>query len=167
MLQADEGVKYRAYKDTVGHATVGIGFNMDDTHARGVWIQADIVESFNLVKDSNYPLSTASIASLTNTCINNCKVELLSIFPDFYVYPDYVQLALINLIFNLGKPSFSTFNEFCNYIKENDYDGASNDLNTTKWATQLPNRAKRVIALLKGDDTGYSSYPYDSIPSST
>ena len=158
MLQADEGLKYNAYKDTVGKTTVGIGFNMDSPSAKNVWVQANIRESFNLVKNSNFPLSTASIASLVNTCINNCKIDLRDVFDDFDTYPNYVQLALINLMFNMGKHTFEQFYQFCNFIEDDDYDGASNDLKSTKWASQLPERAKRVMALLKGDDSGYSAY---------
>lgn len=159
MLIVDEGVRYRAYKDTVGKTTVGIGFNMDDPKARGVWIQADILESFNLIYSNNFPLSTASISSLVNTNINNCKTDLGSTFTDFSTYPDYVQLALINLMFNMGKSVFSQFVTFIQLIKDNNYDGASIDLGNTKWSSELNARSQRVMALLKGDDSGYTSYP--------
>lgn len=156
MLQYDEGTLYKSYKDTMGNTTVGIGFNMDDPHARGVWIQADIPESFNLVYDSKLPLSSSSIASLINTCINNSKQELKTIFPSYASYPEYVQLALLNMIFNMGKTVLSEFHTFISLIKENNYAKAATDLNNTKWYNQVPNRAKRVVALLTGDYSNYT-----------
>jgi GH24 family phage-related lysozyme (muramidase) len=162
MLTADEGFRSVAYKDSKGNTTVGIGFNMDDSNAKSAWLQADIPESFNSIKNSTANLSVASINRMFNICVNSCKTDLASIFPNVSSYPDYVQLALVNLMFNMGKRVFLEFNTFIKLIKEQDYDGASNDLATTKWATELTGRAKRVTALLKGDDSGYSTYSTSS-----
>lgn len=157
MLKFDEGLRYKAYKDTVGKMTVGIGFNMDNPVAKGTWIHSNIPESFNSVYSGNIPLSTNSIISLFNTCVDWCRVDLESMFSDFEIYPDYVQLALINLMFNMGKSVLSQFNTFINLVKEHDYDGSSNDLASTKWSRELVQRSKRVCLLLKGDYSGYSA----------
>lgn len=162
MLQADEGLRYKAYKDTNGKTTVGIGFNMDDPRAKSVWLQADIPESFNLVRNSNFPLSSASVISLTTICINNARKDLISIFPEFNTYPEYAQLALINLIFNMGKPVFLQFNTFINLIKDKDFYGASDDLANTKYATELKERSSRICSLLEGNLDAYSAYHFDS-----
>ncbi len=162
MLIVDEGLRYKAYKDITGKTTVGIGFNMDNPSARGIWLHADIPESFNTIYAGQFPLSTNSISKLFNTCIDNCRIDLESMFTDFNNFPNYVQLALINLMFNMGKPVLSQFHTFINLIESNDYDGASTDLSTTKWASELPNRAKRVAALLKNDDSGYTAYSIDT-----
>lgn len=155
MLKFDEGLCYKAYKDTVGKTTVGIGFNMDDPNAKGIWLHADIPESFIGVHNDLIPLSTNSVVKLLNTCVDNCRMDLESIFSDFNTYPDNIQLALINLIFNLGKTKFLQFNTFIGFIKSNLYSNAALDLNTTTWTKQVPNRAKRVMALLNNDSSQY------------
>lgn len=156
MFTVDEGFKSFAYKDTKGKTTVGIGFNMDDPKAKGAWIMADIPESYYAVYSKQQQLSQQSAWSLLGYCINGAKKDLLTMFDSLEIYPQYVQFALINLIFNMGKPVFSEFNTFIGLIKAKDFEGAANDLAKTKWATELPNRAMRVCALLKGDDSLYS-----------
>jgi GH24 family phage-related lysozyme (muramidase) len=156
MFTMDEGCKNCTYKDTTGNTTVGIGFNMDTPSARRIWDEADIPESFDSVKAGTQLLSQESIWALLNMSVANCKQDLHSIFPSFDTYPIYVQLALINLCFNLGKPTFSTFTTFLSRIRLSNFKGAAQDLALTKWATQVPNRAMRVCALLNNDDSLYN-----------
>lgn len=156
MFTVDEGCKIRVYNDTNLNKTVGIGFNMDSDKARDIWQQAGVKEIFTSVYMGDTTLSMESIWALLNACVDNCKEELRDIFPDFDTYPDYVQMALINLDFNLGATKFSKFNTFISLIKAGNINGASDDLATTGWAKQLPARAKRVCELLKGNELGYT-----------
>ncbi len=156
MLRQDEGLRYRAYKDTVGNITVGIGFNMDSPSAKGLWLHADIPESFNSIYTQEAYLSTNSVNKLLNTCIDTCRIDLEAmIMRDITSYPDYVQLALINLMFNMGKSTFSHFTTFISLIKAENFSGAAEDLKTTKYATELPLRCERICSLLNGN---YSHY---------
>lgn len=155
MLTVDEGLKNRVYKDTKGKNTVGIGFNMDDSSARAIWLHANVSESFNLVLQNQQALSTPSAWALLNKCVENAKTDLLLLFPAFDSYPNFVQLALLNLMYNMGRPTFSQFTTFISLIKHQNYSGAATDLAKTKWATQVPKRCMRVCALLKGDDSLY------------
>lgn len=152
MLKYDEGIKYKAYKDTKGNITVGIGFNMDNPAAKGVWLKTDINESFTSVYVGTSALSTNSITALLNTCIDSCRQDLETIFPDFLSYSNLVQLALINLMFNMGKSTFSTFLKFIGFIRIQSFAEAAIDLSTTLWAKELPERAKRVVALLNDNN---------------
>lgn len=157
MFTVDEGLKNRVYKDTKGNNTVGIGFNMDNPAARACWIHADIPESFNLVYNGQQALATTSVWNLLNKCIDYAKTDTIAVFPEFNVYPEYVQLALLNLMFNMGKPKFSGFHTFIKLIRAKDFTSAANDLATTLWATQVPKRSMRVCALLRGDDSLYAN----------
>ena len=156
MLNLEEGLRYRAYKDTTGHITVGIGFNMDNPTAKAIWLRADIPESFNAVYTQQSVLSTNSVVKLLNTCVDNCRIDLESVLlRDVQDMPTYVQLALINLMFNLGKSVFSQFTTFIDLIKTGNYNDASIDLGTTLWSKELPLRSQRVVALLQGDCSHY------------
>ncbi len=157
MLKFDEGLRYRAYKDTNGNITVGIGFNMDSSSAKSTWLHSDIPESFNSIYTQATYLSTNSVVKLLNTCIDECRIDLeTTLCRDVTTYPDYVQLALINLMFNLGKPVFSTFTTLMSLVKAGNYGGAADDLANTLWAKELLARAHRVCLLLKGDYSGYN-----------
>jgi len=155
MLTTDEGLRNTSYKDTVGKTTVGIGFNMDDPHAQGIWIKADIPESYHQVYNRTQTLSTESAWKLLNVCIENSVTDLKTIFENYDGLPELIQLALINLMFNMGKPVFSQFKTFIGLVQKGEFEAASNDLARTKWATQVPNRAMRVCSLLKEDDLYY------------
>lgn len=157
MLTYDEGICYKAYKDTMGKVTVGIGFNMDDSHARDVWQQANLPESFDTVYKNTIPLSIKSVGLLFNTCLANATADIKSLFPDFDTYSGYVQLALINLSFQLGLAALKGFNTTIDLIKQHRFNEAADHLlSSTLWAKQVPQRAKRVTALLKGDDSLYN-----------
>lgn len=158
MLKQDEGLRYKAYKDTKDKVTVGIGFNMDDPHAKGVWIKSDIPESFFSVYSGVGVMSTNSVNKLFNTCLDNCRIDLESIFTDFESYPVYVQLALYNMMFTMGKAVFSTFNGTIELIKSLEYAKAAQHILGTLWARdEAHNRALRVSKLLQGDYSGYTT----------
>lgn len=156
MLTIDEGFRQYSYKDTKGKTTVGIGFNMDDAGAKGVWIMSDIPESFRLVYEHQQQLSQASAWKLLNYQINNAKKDLLTIFTSLEVFPVLVQYALINLMFNMGKTVFSEFHTFISLIKENKFVEAANDLKTTELAKEEPLRLIRVCSLLNQNDNPYT-----------
>lgn len=151
----DEGLRYKSYKDTVGKTTVGIGFNMDDSNARGIWISADIEESFNSVYKGETALSSTSVSNLLDACLKGCRTDLASLFPSYAGLPVYVQMSLVNLMFNLGLHKFKAFNTFNGLINSGKFEEASNDLKLTALAKQAPNRIRRVCALLLGDDSEY------------
>jgi lysozyme len=156
MLTIDEGNRYRVYLDVKGKHTIGIGFNMDDINSKAVWAQANILESFDNVYKNLVPLSVKSVGDLFNTCVGNVKYDLRTIFHDFDTYPEYVQLALVNLMFNMGKTKFSDFTETIAIITNKQFNEAADHLQYTLWAKQLPARSLRVRKLLKGDDSGYA-----------
>lgn len=157
MFTVDEGCKQYSYKDTRGNVTVGFGFNMDDASSRAQWGKADVHENFDLVYNKSVPISMESAWSLLTVCIKNCEDELRSILHDYESMPQDVQYALINLIFNLGMHKFLTFDTFLNRIRVNNFEGAAKDLEGTLWYKEVPNRAKRVCSLLRGDDSGYAA----------
>ncbi len=157
LLSVDEGVMNKVYKDTAGNRTIGVGFNMDNPQARGTWIKADIPESFTAVYVGTISLSDDSVTKLFNTTIKQILVDTRKLYPAIPTYPDTVQLALVNLAFNLGITKLKTFNTFNKYITESKFPEAAEDLLQTAWYSQVGNRGDRVVALLKGDDSQYGA----------
>lgn len=155
MLTVDEGFKDTAYRDTVGKVTVGIGFNMDDSNAKVIWKYAGIPENFELIHNKTIPITKESAWKLVNVCVDNCRIDLHHLFPEFETYPEGVQLALINLMYNMGLNVFQQFKGFINLVKYLQFEEAAIDLAKTKWATQVGKRKDRVCALLREDDSGY------------
>lgn len=156
MLKFDEGLRQRVYKCSRGYNTVGIGFNMDDPSARTVWAEANIKESFNLVIKNQQSLSLKSVSDLLYKCIDNIKINAKWVFPEFDSYPEHVQLAVLNMLFQMGPRKLAQFTKTVSLIKEKKFAEASVEALDSSWAKQTPARAKRVTDLLKGDYSGYN-----------
>ena len=129
ILSYDEGNKNKPYVDPVGKITIGIGHNLTD---KG--LSSDIIDQiFN--EDFLSALSDAR-----------------SIFPDFDGWSVGRQVAVINMIFNLGKRKFNEFKKMISAIKKGDWNVASQEALNSKWAIQVGKRAVRIAESLKSGD---------------
>lgn len=69
--------------------------------------------------------------------------------PKFKSYPFDVQRALVNLGFNMGVDGLMQFKNTLKLIDDGKYVEAGNNLLKSKYAQQVPNRAKRVSNMIK------------------
>ena len=119
-----EGLKHFPYKDTVGKLTIGVGSNLDDVG-----------------------LSTEEISFMLDNDIARCKKNLSSF--DWYTKsPEHVQMALINMCFNLGIGKLLKFTTMISFLKQGDYTSAANAAMHSLWARQVGERAHQVINLM-------------------
>ena len=75
------------------------------------------------------------------TTIDECK----KLYPNFLDLPEEVQLILCNMMFNMGRPRLSNFKKMNAAIAEGDWMEASIQMEDSRWAKQVPNRANRLI----------------------
>jgi lysozyme len=75
-----------------------------------------------------------------------------AVLPWFSGLSEARQRALIDMSYNLGLTGLQGFTVFLDLMREGKFDEAADDLKTTKWAGQVGNRAKRIEALIRGDD---------------
>ena len=127
-LLADEGLRLKPYKDTVGKLTIGVGRNLDD---RGI---SEVEAKYLLVND-----------------IKIAEAELTKHAPWWWQMSEPRQQALLNMCFNLGWPRLSMFENMLAALKARDYDTAAAEALDSRWATQVGNRAKRIAQAFKGD----------------
>lgn len=139
MLAYDEGVIRYPYNDAdgkrvqiTGNITIGIGRNLDAK-----------------------PLSDAAIDFLLTEDVEEAETAARRIFPDFDLYGEHRQLALINLIFNLGEAKFLEFSETIKAIRLGDWIGAAARLKRSRWYWQVKSRGVRVVQMVRDD-----SFPY-------
>lgn len=130
MLEHDEGVRYKLYKDQNGHWSVGVGRNVD---AKGfseqdifVMLEEDVREAWN---SAIKILGKEFFLSLSQTR----------------------QLAILNMVFQLGEKGFSDFHQTIRAIKEGRWEDAAAHGADSLWAFQVPARAKRVLLMLAKD----------------
>lgn len=129
----EEGLHLQAYKDHLGHWTIGIGHKLPSgKNWSGYQITKEqAVET--LYRDLAWAFEAAK-----------------EIYPRYDSYPDNVQLAIVDMIFNLGEPGYRQFTTTIGLIKAGKFDEAADQALQSKWARQVPNRAKRITDLLRG-----------------
>ena len=126
LLIKHEGIKLNPYYCTAGKFTIGIGRNLTD---KGI---------------SN----DEALYLLENDIVEFAK-DLNNIFPNFYTFSDNRQMALIDMIFNLGRSRFCGFKKMIEAIKNNDFEEAGRHSFDSKWAAQVGNRAVEIADMLK------------------
>lgn len=123
-LITEEGVRYTPYKDTAGVLTVGVGHNLST------------------------PLSPRAVDQILTDDIQVAVTALQTHAPWWAGLPDPQQRALVDLCFNMGWPTLSTFGTFLGLMAAGQYAAAALDLRDTAWYREVGTRGPRVVSLL-------------------
>ena len=131
-IAEDEGCKYEIYLDHLGLPTTGIGHlitESDEEHGKpvGTVVEQDRVQNL-------FALDMA-------VTIDECKV----LYPDFEDLPEEVQHIIANMCFNMGRPRLSKFKMMQAAVNARDWNEAAEQMIDSKWYTQVPNRARRLV----------------------
>jgi len=137
-----EGSRNRAYNDTEGNRTVGVGFNMDRPSARQA-IEA-VGADFDAVYRGTQALTDAQIESLLQEDIATAIDDASGFLPNMQAHPAPVQEAVVNMAFNLGGPRLNQFNQTRRALQNFDYNAAANEMLDSRWARQVGNRANEL-----------------------
>ena len=131
-IAEDEGCKYEIYLDHLGLPTCGIGHLItenDEEYGKpvGTVIEQDRVQSL-------FALDMA-------VTVDECKV----LYPDFDDLPDECQHIIANMMFNMGRPRLSKFKGMKAGVDARDWNKAADEMVDSRWYTQVPNRARRLV----------------------
>lgn len=121
-----EGIRYKAYKDTVGKVTVGVGRNLVD---RG--------------------LSATEVDYLLNNDIEGCRHQLDTELPWWRTLSEVRQRVLVDMCFNLGIHGLLGFKNTLGFIQAGAYDAAAAGMLKSKWAEQVKSRAIRLAEMMR------------------
>ena len=127
MLQRHEGLRLKPYKCTAGKVSIGYGRNLDD-------MGISEVEAMVLLRHD----------------IERCYDELC-VFSWFADLDQVRQEALVDMLFNLGLPTFLEFKKTLKFVAEGKYSQAAEEMLRSKWADQVGDRAKELAYMM---DTG-------------
>jgi lysozyme len=123
-----EGMKLRAYFDSVGKITVGIGRNLEDN---GISEE----EAMLLLKNDLARVETLVCAA----------------FPWFLSLSETRQEILMEMAFNIGVPRLMGFTRMLAALKRQDYEAAANEMMASRWASEVKGRAVELANLMRGD----------------
>ena len=126
VLKEHEGWRSTPYKCSLGYTTVGYGRNLDTN-----------------------PLTPEEGEYLLNSDLKKTFASLDRILPDWEAYEFTRQVALIDMMYQLGPSRFGGFTKMLNAIENDDWDTASKECLDSLYAKQVPNRAKKIAHWLE------------------
>ena len=131
-LADDEGCKYEIYLDHLGLPTFGIGALIkehDPEYGQPV----------------GTPVSEERVRKRFNLDIAVTIEDCGRLYPDFDDLPEEAQLVIANMCFNLGYPRLSKFKGMKAGVDARDWNKAADEMVDSRWYTQVPNRARRLV----------------------
>lgn len=126
LLKKHEGLSYTLYKCPAGKLTIGYGHNIED---RG--ISAECAD-FILKEDREIAYR-----------------QVQNVISDFCFLDEARQYVLIDMCFNMGLSKLLAFKKMLAALKNKDYSTAAQEMLNSKWAAQVPKRAKELAKIMK------------------
>ena len=143
----NEGTKHFRYKDSKGHWTVGIGFNLEQPLAKKCFLNAGISEKdFNDIKNGYKGLTDKGMYKVFKQYEKEFYSDLKRFIPNYDALPSQAQLVCFDLIYNTGTQGFLQFKKFINALKNNDFVSAKKEF--VKSLLPRTDRFKRNVELL-------------------
>jgi len=126
LLIKHEGYRNFPYIDTVGKITIGVGYNLSDRGLPNNVIREQLMEDIKFFH--NY---------------------LSAVYLWFHDLTQNRQIALLDMIFNLGTQKFHLFKKMIAALENKDYDTATREMLESQWAQQVGNRAQELAEMIK------------------
>jgi lysozyme len=130
LVERHEGRRYFAYLCPSGKISIGVGRNIEELG-----------------------LSDSEVSFLFHNDIERCIAELLG-FKWFKELSEVRQAAMVDMNFNMGMSRFSKFKKLFDALSRHDYREAAMQMLDSKWARQVPERARGLAFMMM-----YDTYP--------
>ena len=126
-LPEDEGRRKKAYRDSVGVLTAGIGRNLQDVE-----------------------FTDSEIALMFANDLERADKGARAIFTQFDALTAPRKAALVNLVFNMGERRLRGFQKMIAAVHAGDFGRAADELVNSKWYTQVqPSRSHRIVKMMR------------------
>jgi lysozyme len=152
MIKKHEGVRTRPYKDSLGLWTVGVGRLIGDGKS--------------LPPEMNREFSMAEVDAMFAEDYKHHK-EAAQKIPGFEKLNATGKAALIDLTFNMGPAWYKRWPNFSKALAGGDTEGAAKSLEDSKWYTQVGNRARTIVSMIRGGGSNSGTVIASSTPSAT
>lgn len=137
----------KAYKDSKGIWTIGVGFNLQRQDADK--ILASIGASKKELIAGRQTLNKSQMSALFKENLKTAINDAHSWIPNLSSLPKEVQLICIDMSFNMGGPTLRTFINTGQKIKAGKFSEAADLLETSRWYKQVGNRSKHHVSVLR------------------
>ena len=145
MISLNEGVKPKVYKDSKGHRTIGVGFNLEDGGNRKILKKEgiDINELFD-----GRELSENEVKTLYNYSLTQAFNDAQKFDKNFAKRPEKVKKAIVDMSFNLGLPRLNKFKKMREGLEVDDYSKAADEMVDSEWYKDVKSRGPRTVDLI-------------------
>ena len=126
LLERDEGLRTKPYRDHLGKLTLGIGRNLDDV---GI-----------TPEEARY---------LAENDIGRCEASLQANRPWWRELSEARQQVLVSMVFQLGWSGVAGFAKFWGALQRGDYKSAAAEMRDSLWAKQTPARCERLAKMME------------------
>ena len=134
----NEGVQNKAYTDTRGNTTIGVGYKLSGTNKEQATKDLTAVGADPAkVMSGEAELTDNQVKNLFNISHIRATTGAKQVVKNYATLPKPAQEALVELTFNLGKAGLSDFKETIKLIEQNKLKEASKELLDSKWAKQV------------------------------
>lgn len=130
-LKRHEGCSLELYVDSTGHATIGIGRNLEDVGLRSE------AEAEYLLSSDMFATESKLIEKLGDTFENLSGPR---------------QNVLTNMAFNLGVGGLLEFDQMIGAIKNNNFEIVSEEMLDSKWHDQVGQRAEELAEQMETNE---------------
>ena len=124
-LKRHEGLRLKPYLCSEGKITIGFGRNLEDMG-----------------------ISEKEAEMLLMSDIQRCYEEL-DVFSWFHDLDQVRQEAMVNMLFNLGLPTFLEFKRTLKFMAEGAYSQAAEEMLDSKWVRQVGDRASELAYMVE------------------
>lgn len=140
-LRRDEGERLKAYKDTVGKWTIGVGRNLDDVGTAPLDRTVADVKAKGITGDETSQMLAHDLDRVDG--------DLDKRLPWWRDLDPVRQRVLVNMCFNLGIGGLCGFVNTLAMIRTHRYTEASSNMLQSKWARQVGQRATRLSNMMR------------------
>jgi GH24 family phage-related lysozyme (muramidase) len=137
-LRVDEGVEYKIYLDHLGYPTFGVGHLITENDPEHEMEVGDRVREERVEE---------VFATDLDIALNEC--EVLYTEEKWCQFPVEVQEILVNMMFNMGRPTLSKFRKFNAALLKHEWAQAAIEGRDSRWHKQVTNRAERLMVRLE------------------
>lgn len=138
-LVREEGVRLDPYRDHLGFWTIGIGHLID--RRKGGSLPSWVRPSFPITREEADEMCRADIAAF--------QTGLAAGIPWWSRTTDTVRAVLTLMAFQMGVEGVLKFRVTLAAIERGDWDTAADQMLRSLWADQTPDRARRMVDLLR------------------
>jgi len=126
LLARHEGRRNKMYHDSKGIQTIGIGHNLRDR-----------------------PISDRAVDLIFEDDLNDHVADLFRVFPWAEDLDEVRQAAAIDLVFNMGINTLSTFHNTMAAFAAGNWEATALGLENSKWYSQVATRAPRIVKMIR------------------